>query len=70
MPLDEQTSPEQFAIYRAMTGQQRWEIAEQLYWSARKLKAAEVRAQHPDWSEWAVEQKVKRMFLAEAMKES
>ena len=70
MLLDEQTSPKQFAIYRAMTGQQRWEIAQQLYWSARKLKTAEVRAQHPDWSEWGVEQKVKMMFLAEAMKES
>jgi hypothetical protein len=48
---DEQTSPEQFAIYRAMSGQRRLQLAEQMFWSARRLKAAGVRYQHPDWPE-------------------
>ena len=60
---DEQTSPEQFAILRSMSGQQRLKIAEKLYWSARKLKSAGVRHQHPDWSEEKVVSEVNRIFL-------
>jgi hypothetical protein len=32
-----------------MSGQERLRAAERLYWSARKMKAAGLRAQHPDW---------------------
>ena len=60
---DEQTSSEQFAILRAMSGQRRLRIAEQMYWSARKLKAAGVRSQHPDWPEEKVATEVNRIFL-------
>lgn len=60
---DEQTSPEQFAVLRSMTGQRRLKIAEQLYWSARRLKTAGVRCQHPDWSEQEVVAEVNRIFL-------
>ena len=63
MLADEKTSPEQFAILRSMSGQQRLKIAEQLYWSARKLKTAGVRHQHPDWSEEKVISEVNRIFL-------
>lgn len=63
MLADEQTSPEQFAILRGMTGQRRLKIAEQLYWSARKLKVAGVRSQHPDWPEEAVAAEVNRIFF-------
>lgn len=63
MLADEQTSPEQFAIYRKMSGQQRLKIAEELYWSARRLKAAGVRHQHPDWPEEKVVAEVNRIFL-------
>ena len=63
MLADEQTSPEQFAIYRRMTGQQRLKVAGQLYWSARKLKAAGVRSQHPEWTEEKVIADVNRIFL-------
>lgn len=38
---DEQTSPEPFAIFRRMTPVRRLSLAEELYWSARELKAAE-----------------------------
>ncbi|MGA2556289.1 MAG: hypothetical protein ABSG04_08445 [Verrucomicrobiota bacterium] len=62
MLLDEQPGTEQIKVLRAMSGQERWLIAERLYWSARKLKAAGVRAQHPDWPESRVEAEVRRIF--------
>jgi hypothetical protein len=63
MLADEQTSPEQFAILRAMPGEQRLKLAEMLYWSTRKLKAAGLHSQHPDWSEEHVNAEVNRIFL-------
>jgi hypothetical protein len=62
MLTDEQTSPEQFAVLRAMTGARRLRLAEQLYWSARKMKAAGLRSQHPDWTEPRVEEELRRIF--------
>jgi hypothetical protein len=63
MLADEQTSPEQFAILRAMSGQKRLRVAEQLYWMARRLKIAGVRAHHPDWPEEKIVAEVNRIFL-------
>jgi len=48
---DEQASPNQIEILRAMSGEQRLRLAERLYWSAFKVKTAGLRVQHPDWSE-------------------
>ena len=63
MLADEQTSPEQFALLRAMPGERRLQLAEDLFWSARELKAAGIRNQHPDWSEKKVTAEVNRIFL-------
>jgi hypothetical protein len=63
MLADEQTSPEQFAILRAVPGERRLQLAEMLYWSARKLKAAGVRSRHPDWPEEKVNAEVNRISL-------
>jgi hypothetical protein len=63
MLADEQTSQEQFAILRAMSGEKRLQLAEQMFWSARKLKAAGVRYQHPDWPDEKVIAEVNRIFL-------
>ena len=63
MLADEQTSPEQFAIYRRMTPGRRLEVAEEMFWAARRLKAAGVRYQHPDWPEEKVMAEVNRIFL-------
>jgi hypothetical protein len=60
---DEQPSLEQLAAWRAMSGERRLQVAEKLYWSARKLKAAGVRQQHPDWPEERVAAEVRRIFL-------
>lgn len=63
MIAKEQPSPEQLAILRTMPGERRLKVAERLYWSARKLKAAGVRSQHPDWPEEKVNAEVNRIFL-------
>ena len=60
---DEQTSPEQFEAFRRMPPDRRLALAESLYWSARQLKAAGLRAQHPDWNEEQVAREVTRIFL-------
>jgi hypothetical protein len=59
---DEQPSPEQVQILRAIPGEQRLRLAERLYWSARKMKSAGLRAQHPDWTEERVAGEVRRIF--------
>jgi len=46
-----------------MPAGRRLALAEQLYWSARELKAAWLRAQHPDWSEAQVSREVTRIFM-------
>ena len=63
MLSNKQTSPEQMAALRAMPGEKRLRLAEQLYWSARKMKAAGIRYQHPDWTEERVTAEVTRIFL-------
>jgi hypothetical protein len=63
MLADEKSSPEQIEAFRAMTGEQRLRLAEQLYWTARKLKLAGLRAQHPDWTEEQLNAEVRRIFL-------
>ncbi|HXC34996.1 MAG TPA: hypothetical protein VNV43_03925 [Candidatus Acidoferrales bacterium] len=63
MLADEQTSPEQFAIYRRMTPEQRWRAAQRLYWTCRRHKAAFLRSLHPNWTEEKVEDEVRRVFL-------
>ncbi len=62
MLTDEQTSPEQFVALRAMTGARRLRLAERLYWSARKMKTAGLRSQHPDWTEQRLNDEVCRIF--------
>jgi hypothetical protein len=59
---DEQTSPEQFAALRTITGVRRLRLAEQLYWSARKMKIAGLRSQYPDWPEARLAEEVRRIF--------
>ena len=62
MSPSEQISPEQIAAFRAMSGQRRLQLAEQLYWLARKMKTAGLRSQHPDWSPERVREEVRKLF--------
>lgn len=50
-------------ILKAMSPAQKLRAAERLYWSARQLKAAALRAQHPDWTEEAIQRAVRQIFL-------
>ena len=63
MLADEQFSPEQVAIVRRMTPEQKWKVARQMYRTARRHKKAFVLSQHPDWSEEQAEKEVSRIFL-------
>jgi hypothetical protein len=55
--------PEQKKIFQAMTPEQKLKVAMNLYYSARKLKAAALKQQYPDWSEEQIEQKIREIFL-------
>ncbi len=48
---------------QAMSPAQKLRAAEQLYHSARQLKAAALRAEHPDWTDEAIQQAVRDIFL-------
>ena len=50
-------------IMRAMSPSQKLKAAERLYYSARQLKAAALRAQYPDWAEEAIRRAVREAFL-------
>ncbi len=56
-------TPEYIATLQRMTGAQKLRTAFQLYWGARKIKAARLRQQHPEWSEEQVQQRVKEIFM-------
>ena len=60
---DEQLSVEQIKSLRALSGEQRLRLAKRLYWSARKMKTAGLRAQHPDWPEERISAEVRQIFL-------
>jgi len=55
--------PEVKKLLQGMSPAQKLRVAERLYWSARQLKAAALRAEHPDWTEEAIVQAVRQIFL-------
>ncbi len=55
--------PAQIAAYRCMTPHEKLAQAVAMYWQARALKANWLRARHPDWSEEAIEGRVREIFL-------
>jgi hypothetical protein len=63
MRSDEQPGADQFAVLRSISGERRLHLAEELFWSARRMKAAGLRSQHPDWTEEQIVSEVTRIFL-------
>lgn len=61
--MGSEITPEYAAVLRRMSGQDKWRAAFRLYWSARALKAAALRGQHPEWTEEQVQARVKEIFL-------
>ena len=60
---DEDYSPEHLEILRRMTPEQKLVAAFDLYNTARELKAAGLRMQHPEWPEDQIQKQVARIFL-------
>jgi hypothetical protein len=50
-------------ILQAMSPAQKSRAAERPYYSARELKAAALRAEHPDWTDEAIREAVRQIFL-------
>lgn len=63
--LSDLDSPESVssAIYSKMSFSQKWEQVCQLRETAWAMKAAGVRALHPDWSDEEVQNQVRSIFL-------
>jgi hypothetical protein len=55
--------PEQIKIYKSMTPVQKLDISIKLYQSAKALKTAAIKEQHPDWSEEKIKKTVNEIFL-------
>lgn len=53
---------EQRKAIRAMAVEQRWRVAERLYFQAREWKASTLRALHPDWPSDRVNEAVREGF--------
>jgi hypothetical protein len=60
--LPDEPGPDQIKVLRTISGEKRLKLAEQLYWFARKMKAAGLRHQHPDWPEERIQSEVTRIF--------
>ncbi len=50
-------------IYQSMTPDQKLQLALRLYYSAKKLKAAALRHDHPKWPEKKIQEEVRAIFL-------
>jgi len=61
--MNEPLTPECIETLRRMSGEQKLKTAFQLYWGARRLKAARLRQEHPDWSEEQVQARVREIFM-------
>ena len=55
--------PEQKRIFRSMEPEQKLKLALDLYYSARELKAAGLRAYNPEWSEEKIKDQLRQIFL-------
>ena len=59
---DQELVDAQILILRNMSPARKWEVAMELYLSARSLKAAGLRQMHPEWSEEMIRKEVVRAF--------
>ncbi len=56
-------SSEYWKILRAMTPAQKLDAMQRIYNTARELKAAGLRMQHPDWTEDQIKAALREAFL-------
>ena len=62
-PIGQRMHPEQKKIYQSMTPAQKLDVSMKLYQSAKALKAAIIKEQHPTWNEEKIKKKVNEIFL-------
>ena len=55
--------PEQKRIFQAMEPEKKLRIMQMLYYSAKELKAAGLRAQNSDWTNEKIKDRVREIFL-------
>lgn len=55
--------PDQKRIYQSMTPEQKLKTALRLYYSAQRIKAAALRAQHPDWPEEKIDEVLRKYSI-------
>ena len=60
---DFQMHSEQKKSYQTMTPEKKLQVAMDLYYSAKEIKAAGLKRQHPEWSTEKINQKVREIFL-------
>jgi hypothetical protein len=63
MANENRFTPERIASLRQLTGEQRLDIAQKMYWAARKNKKASLLSEHSDWSDERAEQEVRQLLL-------
>ena len=56
-------NPEQKRIFQSMTPEQKLGVALRLYYSARELKAAGLRALPPEWDDETINEEVRKIFF-------
>ena len=61
--LEDRPDPAQIEAFRRLSPQERLLTADRLYRLARNVKAAGIRAAHPEWREAEVESAVSRAIL-------
>ena len=50
-------------IYKSMTPDEKFAVANGLYWAARRTREAWLRSLHPDWTEEQISRTVREIFL-------
>ena len=58
--MNEQLHPEQIRAIRAMTQERRLAVGMALLKSARRMRRAALRQQHPEWSELRIDDALRR----------
>jgi DUF1365 family protein len=55
--------PEQKKSFQTMTPEQKLKVALDLHHSAKEIKTAGLKSQHPDWTMDTIKEKVREIFL-------
>jgi hypothetical protein len=54
---------EQKRIYKSMSPDQKFALANGVYWFARRAREAWLRSRHPDWSDERIRRRVREIFV-------